>query len=41
MLTGQELPKKVKHALEKSETIVAAIKEIHAEIRAKGGELDS
>ena len=35
MITGQELPKKVKQALEKRQTIVAAIKKIYAKIRAK------
>ena len=40
MITGQELPKKVKQALGKRETIVAAIKEIQAKIRAKEDELD-
>jgi hypothetical protein len=41
VITGQELPKKVKQALEKRQTYIAAIKKIQAKIRAKGGELDS
>ncbi len=40
MITGQELPRKVKQALEKGETIVAVIKKIQAGIRAKEDELD-
>ncbi len=40
MITGQELPRKVKQALEKGVTIVAAIKKIQARIRAKEDELD-